>query len=219
VELDKLAAAVVKLQSMLSPVDKSADNPFFKSKYAPLPEVRAALQPLLASCDLALVTMPMIRDGSNGLHFYLFHASGQYLDGEWLLTPAQRTPQGEGADATYKQRYGIQAITGLVADLDDDGNEASKPVPVTTAYTAKLAKPKAKADSPKAPSPAVLPQVSRLDAAKARLRDAIRSSGVNVSAYAWVAKATDKDAEKIEGEAAALELGTVVTDSPETVAS
>ena len=54
-ELDKLAPAVVKLQSLLSPVDKSADNPFFKSKYAPLPEVRAALQPLLASCDLARV--------------------------------------------------------------------------------------------------------------------------------------------------------------------
>lgn len=216
-ELDKLAAAVVKLQSMLSPVDKSADNPFFRSKYAPLPEVRAALQPLLASCDLALVTMPMIKDGSNGLHFYLMHESGQYLDGEWLLTPAQKTPQGEGADATYKQRYGIQAITGLVADLDDDGNEASKgAAPVTTAYTAKLAK--AKADSPKAQSPAVLPQVSgRLDAAKARLRDAIRSSGVNVAAYAWVAKATDKDAEKIEGEAAALE-GTV-TNSTKTVAS
>ena len=206
-ELDKLAAAVVKLQSMLSPVDKSADNPFFKSKYAPLPEVRAALQPLLASCDLALVTMPMIKDGTNGLHFYLFHASGQYLDGEWLLTPAQRTPQGEGADVTFKQRYGIQAITGLVADLDDDGNEASKgSAPVTTSYTAKVGKPRAKVDS-------------RLDLAKAKLREAIKSSGAKGDAYAWVAKATDADAEKIEGLASALELGQVVEDSTKTIAS
>lgn len=189
-ELDKLAPAVVKLQSLLSPVDKSADNPFFKSKYAPLPEVRAALQPLLASCDLALVTMPTIIEGQNGLHFYLFHASGQYLDGQWLLTPAQRTPQGEGADTTFKQRYGIMAITGLVADEDDDGNQASKPVQRT--YTAKV-----KID--KSPS--------KLESAKTRLRNAIKSSGVKSDEYAWVAKATDADVDQIEGLAAALELG------------
>jgi hypothetical protein len=204
-ELDKLAPAVVKLQSLLSPVDKSADNPFFKSKYAPLPEVRAALQPLLASCDLALVTMPTIIDGHNGLHFYLFHASGQYLDGQWMLTPAQRTPQGEGADTTYKQRFGIMAITGLVADEDDDGAQASKG-PVTTSYTAKVGRPKAKVDS-------------RLDLAKAKLREAIKSSGAKGDAYAWVAKATDADAEKIEGLASALELGQVVEDSTKTIAS
>lgn len=206
-ELDKLAPAVVKLQSLLSPVDKSADNPFFKSKYAPLPEVRAALQPLLASCDLALVTMPTIIEGQNGLHFYLFHASGQYLDGQWLLTPAQRTPQGEGADTTFKQRYGIMAITGLVADDDDDGNQASKGAPaVTASYTAKIAKPKAKADT-------------KLDMAKAKLREAIKSSGVKGDEYAWVAKATDADAEKIEGLASALSLGKAVTDFTKTIAS
>lgn len=198
-ELDKLAPAVVKLQSLLTPVGKSADNPFFKSKYAPLPEVRAALQPLLASCDLALLTMPSIIDGQNGLHFYLFHSSGQYLEGQWLLTPAQRTPQGEGADTTFKLRYGIMAITGLVADEDDDGNRASNPV--TTSYTAKLSKPKA---------------ASRLDQAKSRLRDAIKSSGAKGDEYAWVAKATDQDAEKIEGLAAALELGRSVGDSTKT---
>lgn len=189
-ELDKLAPAVVKLQSLLSPVDKSANNPFFKSKYAPLPEVRAALQPLLAKCDLALITMPVIIDGQNGLHFFLIHSSGQYLDGQWLLTPAQKTPQGEGADVTYKRRFGEMAITGLVADDDDDGNTASK--------------------SPIESKPKARKQISRLDAAKDRLRDAIKSSGANGSDYAWVANATDGDAEKIEGIAAALELGKAV---------
>lgn len=189
-ELDKLAPAVVKLQSLLSPVDKSASNPFFKSKYAPLPEVRAALQPLLASCDLALITMPVIIDGQNGLHFFLIHSSGQYLDGQWLLTPAQKTPQGEGADVTYKRRFGEMAITGLVADDDDDGNTASK--------SSIESKPNPKK------------QISRLDAAKSQLRDAIKSSGANGADYAWVANATDGDSERIEGIAAALELGKAV---------
>ena len=196
-ELDKLAAALVKLQSLLSPVDKSADNPFFKSKYAPLPEIREALQPLLASCELALVTMPMIKDGANGLHFYLFHSSGQYLDGEWLLTPVQRTPQGEGADTTFKQRYGIMAITGLVADLDDDGNEASAPTAPGRATKSVRTPPRTAA-------------TKALEDAKQSLRDAIMTSGAKAEDYAWVASATESDIEKISGLATALSLGKVV---------
>ena len=139
-ELDKLAPAVVAMQAALSPVDKSASNPFFKSKYAPLPEVRAAMQPILAANKLALVTMPTIIDGQNGLHFYLLHASGQYLEGQWLLTPAKRDPQGEGADTTYKRRFGEMAITGLVADDDDDGHYASQPRPQAAKAVAPPAK-------------------------------------------------------------------------------
>ena len=151
-ELDKIAPAIVALQAALNPVDKSASNPFFKSKYAPLPEVRAALQPLLAANDLALVTFPAIINGpdgsiQNGLHFYLIHSSGQYLDGQWVLTPAKRDPQGEGADTTYKRRFGEMAITGLVADEDDDGHRASYRPPAAELTPPKQA-PKAKPKSP-----------------------------------------------------------------------
>lgn len=189
-ELDKLAPAIVALQAQLQPVDKSADNPFFKSKYAPLPEVRAAMQPLLAANDLALVTMPAIIEGRNGLHFYLIHASGQYIDGQWLLTPVKNDPQGEGSDTTYKRRYGEMAIMGLVADEDDDGNAASAP------------RPAAKRKSAEKPA--------ALETAKADLRAAITKSKADPGEYTWVADATDADVEKIRGIAAALALGTVV---------
>jgi hypothetical protein len=132
-ELDKLAPAIIAMQAALSPVDKSASNPFFKSKYAPLPEVRAAMQPILAANNLALVTLPAVIDSNgvqqNGLRFMLIHSSGQYLDGYWLLTPGKNDSQGQGADTTYKRRFGEMSITGLVADDDDDGNYASQPRP------------------------------------------------------------------------------------------
>jgi len=124
-KIDKLAAALVAFQAELSPVDKTAANPFFKSKYAPHPEIRKALQPILAKHKLAVIDVPEVIDGKNGLRFYLIHESGQYLDGVWLLTPAKHDPQGEGSDVTYKRRYGEMAMTGLVADEDDDGNAAS----------------------------------------------------------------------------------------------
>jgi len=132
-DLDKLAPAVVAMQAALSAVDKSASNPFFKSKYAPLPEVRRAMQPILAANDLALVTLPAVIESNgvqhNGLRFMLLHASGQYLDGYWLLTPGKNDSQGQGADTTYKRRFGEMSITGLVADDDDDGHFASQPRP------------------------------------------------------------------------------------------
>ena len=149
-ELDKLAPDFVALQAELSPVDKSADNPFFKSKFAPLPEVRKAMQPILAKHNFGLSVFPtIIRDEvgkpQNGLRFILLHASGQFIDGEWLLTPAKNDSQGQGADATYKRRYGEMGITGAVADEDDDGHYASLPQPAAVAKT--NGKPAAKSDA------------------------------------------------------------------------
>lgn len=133
-ELDKFAPDFVALQADLAPVDKSAANPFFKSRYAPLPDVREALQPLLAKHNFGLSVFPTIIYNEagvpqNGLRFLLIHSSGQYLEGEWLLTPAKNDSQGQGADTTYKRRFGEMAITGLVADEDDDGHAASRPAP------------------------------------------------------------------------------------------
>ena len=127
--LTKLAPDLVALQADLEPLTKTASNPFFKSKYAPLPDVAEALKPLLAKHNFSLPVIPTLVDTptgpTNGLRFILLHKSGEYLSGVWMLNPAQATPQGEGADTTYKRRFGIQAITGMVADDDDDGHTAS----------------------------------------------------------------------------------------------
>lgn len=148
---DKLAPDFVALQADLAPVEKSAANPFFKSKYAPLPEVRAALQPLLAKHNFGLSVFPAIIESGgeqkNGLRFLLLHTSGQYIDGYWLLTPGKNDSQGQGADTTYKRRFGEMSITGLVADEDDDGNAASfRPAPQVVAKRPTPPKPKSEAD-------------------------------------------------------------------------
>jgi hypothetical protein len=126
----------------------------------------------------------------NGLRFYLIHESGQYLEGEWMLTPAKRDPQGEGSDVTYKQRYALQAITGLVADEDDDGHAASTPARTAPAK----------------------PAARELDRAKNNLRAAIKAAGITGTAakeYSWVATATDADLDKIRGLTEALGMGKV----------
>jgi hypothetical protein len=41
--------------------------------------------------------------------------------------PAKSDPQGIGSCITYLRRYGAGAITGVAAEVDDDGNAASTP--------------------------------------------------------------------------------------------
>lgn len=182
-DLDKLAPDFVALQADLVPVEKSAANPFFKSKYAPLPEVREAMQPLLAKHNFGLATLPtIIRDDDgrihNGLHFILLHASGQKLEGEWMLTPAKNDSQGQGADVTYKRRFGEMAITGLVADEDDDGNTAAR---VSVAAPPRKSAP---VSQPPARKPAAPAKPSDADTKRNELRAMAASKGWDTAVVA-----------------------------------
>ena len=53
-DIDQLAAALVAAQGEFAAVPKTADNPFFKSKYAPLSTVVEVTQPILAKHGLAV---------------------------------------------------------------------------------------------------------------------------------------------------------------------
>ena len=143
-ELDKLAPALVALQADLKPVEKSADNPFFKSKYAPLPAVMEAVQPLLAKHKLAVSQFVTHLDGHSALRTLLIHESGQLLEDTQPLLLAKQDPQGQGSAITYARRYGVMAVLGLVADEDDDGNAASAH---TGSYKATERKPQASASN------------------------------------------------------------------------
>jgi hypothetical protein len=55
----------------------------------------------------------------------LTHTSGQWIQSELALPLLKADPQGVGSAITYGRRYGLAAIIGIVADVDDDGNAAS----------------------------------------------------------------------------------------------
>jgi hypothetical protein len=124
--LDKLAPALVALQADLTPVAKSATNPFFKSSYAPLPEVMEAVQPLLAKHKLAISQFLSNIEGQSAMRTILLHESGQYIEDIQPLLLVKQDPQSQGSATTYARRYGVMSVLGVVADEDDDGNRASK---------------------------------------------------------------------------------------------
>ena len=130
---DSLAAALAALQAQLPRVTKDATNPHFKSKYATLDAITAALFPIMAKLGLSFIAKPTYwcppdEKPRFALHYTLWHVSGDNETG-WYPLPETGNPQQAGSAITYARRYALCAVTGLAPDDDDDGNEASGPPP------------------------------------------------------------------------------------------
>jgi hypothetical protein len=127
-EINELASALVSAQAEFSAVPKGSTNPFFKSKYAGLPEVVSHTAPVLAKHGLAVSQfITHAEDGTDSLLTYLLHKSGQFIAYSMILHLPKSDPQGQGSAVTYARRYSYMSVLGLVADEDDDGNKASQP--------------------------------------------------------------------------------------------
>ncbi len=119
-----LAEALSKAQGAMRNAVKDSDNPFFKSKYADLAAVSDACRAELSANGLAVVQLPMMRDGKMVLEYVLMHSSGEFIASELEMTPVKSDPQGIGSAITYARRYTLGGLSG-VATEDDDGNAAS----------------------------------------------------------------------------------------------
>lgn len=126
--LSNLAAALAKFQAEVKNPANTAANPFFKSKYAPLPDILNIVRPLLSKHGLSIVQMPS-GDGENiTVATLLLHESGEWIEACPLTLRADKTTaQGAGSAITYGRRYAVSALLGISSEDDDDGNHASKP--------------------------------------------------------------------------------------------
>lgn len=123
-----LAASLVAAQGELPNVTKESLNPYFKSKYADLATIMDVIRPILAKNGLSVfntmgydINMP----DKVIVNTFLMHKSGQWISGSNAMSVGRGTPQDVGSAMTYARRYGIQAILGVAAELDDDGASAS----------------------------------------------------------------------------------------------
>lgn len=126
--LDKIAPAFLRAQRAMKPVAKSATNPHFKSKYAPLDAIMETAKQALNDNAIAVLQFTDREDAAGfDVVTQLLHESGQCITGHVRMPMEKSTPQGMGSAYTYGRRYGLAALLGIVADEDDDGNAASAP--------------------------------------------------------------------------------------------
>ena len=125
-----IAAALAKAQGAMRGATRENLNPFFKSKYADLASVVAAIREPFSANGLAY-TQVMHHTGQQdvSVETIILHESGEWISGGTLTLPVSKADaQGVGSAVTYARRYSLQAAVGLAAE-DDDGNAATKAAP------------------------------------------------------------------------------------------
>lgn len=140
-----IAQAIAAFQADLPAIDLDGTNPHFKSKYATLSNVTKKVLPALAKNGLSFTTGSFVDNGTLILDAHLLHESGESRSMQFPITEAN--PQKVGSAVTYYRRYALAALTGVVADEDDDGNAASQPSPTERKLDAARSRP-----APKAPA-------------------------------------------------------------------
>lgn len=124
-KIDQISKALLGAQKEIGAVSKSADNPFYKSKYADLSAVIEAIKEPLNKNGVCFLQLVNSSDGDTVETIFL-HETGQYISSETAVyCKKPDDPQAFGSGVTYAKRYALQAALGLPTE-DDDGNAASK---------------------------------------------------------------------------------------------
>jgi hypothetical protein len=120
----KIAAALVKAQSVMGNAIKDAKNPFFKSSYANLNAVREAVLPAMNANGISVLQPITQVDGRSFVETMLLHESGEFISSltEVIVSKANDAQQ-QGSGISYARRYGLQSLANIGSD-DDDGEAA-----------------------------------------------------------------------------------------------
>jgi hypothetical protein len=121
--IKNISVALIKFQAEVQNPKNTADNPFYKSKYAPLNEILNEVRPLLSKHGLGVIQSPSGDGEKITINTMLVHESGEWIEFDPLTLKAEKiTPQGAGVAITYGRRYSFSSVTGIASEPDDDGN-------------------------------------------------------------------------------------------------
>jgi ERF superfamily len=124
-KIDLILPALMKVKSKLQAVTKSANNPFFKSKYADLNTYLDEVEPLLEENKMVLFQPVRVNSGgTNTVSSIIMHESGQFISSEMVVVTKEADMQKLGSAITYARRYTLGPLLSMKAE-DDDGNGAS----------------------------------------------------------------------------------------------
>lgn len=123
-QINELATALATAQAEMGNAVKDSTNPHFKSKYADLASVRAAIAPM-SKHGLSVVQSCRLGATEGGqmvaeVETRLLHKSGQWMADTLAVPVSKPDAQGIGSALTYGRRYSLAAFAGIAPE-DDDG--------------------------------------------------------------------------------------------------
>lgn len=118
-----IAGALCEAQKQIKLAVKDSKNPFFNSDYADLSSVWDACREALSANGLSVAQTGGVVGDKPTLVTTLLHVSGEWIRGEYQITPIKSDPQSLGSAVTYARRYMLAAMVGI-CPKDDDGESA-----------------------------------------------------------------------------------------------
>jgi hypothetical protein len=182
-ENKNIYAAFVKAQSDMSNPKKGNNNPFFKSTYASLNDVREAVLPVLNENGIGVIQPIVNIDGKNFVKTSLIHESGEQIDSYTEITPGkQNDPQAFGSATSYARRYALQSFVCVGAEDDDAESSMNRQQPPAKSKTSQPASKQAP-QQPKAMTPEQRTQILNLLKDPAQTDDTIKRVTSNLDTF------------------------------------
>jgi hypothetical protein len=115
------------VQSEIKNPKNSSENPFYKSKYAPLNEILNDIRPLLAKHKLCLIQDVDNIDNKIIVRTMLMHSSGEWMEQAGIAgTIDKPTGAAVGSMVTYCRRYALNAMLNISGESEDDDGQATE---------------------------------------------------------------------------------------------
>lgn len=117
-QINDITAAMFAVQGQLKPIARSkvVKTGKYEFRYAPLDAIVETIVPLLQQSGLMFVQAV----DADVLTTRLMHTSGQWIQSETFLNRDHANMQGFGGEVTYKKRYALSSLLGIVSDDDND---------------------------------------------------------------------------------------------------
>lgn len=123
--MKNLYQALAKVKKEMGSIKKTAENPFFNSKYANLESHLDLIEPLLEKHGLMLLQPPQATGHLTIVRTIVVHLdSGESLESSMVIPESLTDAQKIGAAVTYFRRFLINATFAMKSE-DDDGNMAA----------------------------------------------------------------------------------------------
>jgi len=123
---------ILEIKKAIGKLEKTAENPFYKSKYVDINTLLDVISPELESKGLLLLQPLTQIDGRPALWTKIMDVeSNKTILEDFITLPDLQDPQKMGSAITYYRRYSIISMFSLQAE-DDDANN-TKPKSVTKA--------------------------------------------------------------------------------------
>lgn len=146
-QLNEISAALALAQADMTVAAFDSQNPAFRSKYASLSAVTAAIRGPLTRHGVAFLQSVHESDAGVRVSTRLLHKSGQWIESDGPLIPVDKNnAHGAMSACTYAKRASLSMAVAIPSDEDDDGNAAAGAPAQVSAETQAWLKAIAEAD-------------------------------------------------------------------------